>query len=293
MFPCHVVDRCPSRSLMYVHASCDFGGWDALGRPLPHLLDLLLIQLCRWVSLAASNFTLFLTTFVDHVVHIIGICTRKQVIWVHAWWIIALVAHKQIIGYWAIVQLVRNTVGAHALASAGDHAIACSVCLALPQPAIIRIARDYVFPKFHMDHIISLSVALTKGLWFTFERAAFYVCGSSKGCLFSASALTQAIRMLEPALLDPRSDTKFMLPGIVTVDKAKRFAFGLSVFVASLDGNLGFPAASTLAVAVRDFVRGIIGVHENLHFSCRARTLQRRWLFLLGCYKSILPQVSQ
>lgn len=79
---------------------------------------------------------------------------------------------------------------------------------------------------------------------------------------------------------------------LMSKNVAERLALYPSMLRARHVGNIGLFAATAMAVAVRNFVRGIIGVHRNLPFCVKPGTLTRRLALCVGSHTSSIAQVS-
>lgn len=81
----------------------------------------------------------------------------------------------------------------------------------------------------------------------------------------------------------------------MTSNKTQWFAFDDAELAMRSWRESSFFATTTVAITVRDFVRGIIGVHKNLHFLCQASerlaTLPRRFAFNFRSF--ILPHLNE
>lgn len=78
---------------------------------------------------------------------------------------------------------------------------------------------------------------------------------------------------------------------MVSMNEAKRFALYLAALVCVSCRNLRLLSATAMAITVGNIIRGIMGLHKNLHFLCHVPgCYQHRWDNFIGCYSFIIPQ---
>lgn len=294
MLPQLAVNNRIGSGLVYAHPFCDLGRWyTRIGKPTD-FLDFLGSHFCRWMVLSSRASTVIVSAFLGFVEHVLMICAQPKVIGIHAWRVIAFVANQNFVRNGAIVQFVRNPVRTQATLASADDTVPCIICWPLPFPALIWLTWCYMFPKFLPWRAVSFAMTWAKGLRLPFQRAGLEVGFGCNGRIFSAPALTHAVGVFKTSGFNPGSYAILIFARIMPIDVAEWLAFNPAVFVLCLDCYLGFLPTTAVAIAVRDFVRDILGLHKNLQFLCQAwdvSSVARH--FVLGCYFFILAHLVE
>jgi len=92
------------------------------------------------------------SAFSGHVLHVVSLCSQKQMFWVNTRRVVAFVQNAQGLIKRAMVHLVRESMGTHALPfRSTDDPVTLRVYNACPDPAAACVAHLNVSPKTVLD----------------------------------------------------------------------------------------------------------------------------------------------
>lgn len=289
MLPSYATNNARHAGSAYSIFTAEAGLCRAIGMAAANLAHLIIRQLGRW-----SVIPFGLSTFGNLIGGVVSLRTQEGVMWVAtppiryvSWRVIhvALVEVMKPIGNWAVVQFPTKTMRANYFAIHRHHPIAGDARGSLPQPAFVNFAGCEVLPK-----------ALNKRCFgYVMSRAAL-IMSVNKSCLMAWKPCTRKWRSAVTCTQSTwvRRHNGVILSPTMSENKSERLPLDQAIAFTRPGSHIRFAAATTMAIAIWDFVRvwGMLGVHENLHFSCRAGAPQRRRLFLLGCYFYIIAQMG-
>lgn len=159
----------------------------AFGETLPRFNHLFLGEFSN-----ANSRSNGLTFFGYLVRHIIGVCTKKQVVGINAGWVIAMVQNMESIGNWAMCQLPRNTVSRDDLAVDLHLPITFAASISLPLPTVIRAENLHLRPEMlckWRGTAAAGMVSLNEPGWFALNLAAFVCVSCGNAGLFAATTV--------------------------------------------------------------------------------------------------------
>lgn len=169
--------------------------------------------------------------------HIISICAKKQMGWIHAGRIVASMANMHMVRDWAVRQLPRNAVSRNDLIVKSGLPVTLAICVPLPLPTIVKAADLDLHPE------------MFRGRW-----------GATKA-------------------------------SVMPVNKPFRFTFHVAAPIFVSCGNGCLLSTTAVAITVGNIVRGIMGLHKNLHFLCQAQDAANvAGQLLLGSTPVSIPQ---
>lgn len=242
------------------------------------------------------------TTFCHHIVNVVLLCAKKEMIGICAGWIVAFVKHKKAIGNWAEMYFVRDTMGIIKNALKAKLAIAASATRIGPVPASIIGTLDTVCPKRFRKCFVEHPMASRESTGFAVVQPY----------ILTAAALTFAVWLKQAMLCYPRWVFCFWSQVVMVVMQEYAWkAANLTQFGIGYGGNGRILTTTALAFAVGlqqailSYPRSVfsyvarkvwsmIGVHKKSPFLCRAGgVISAARLFLLGYFHSILPHLNE
>lgn len=246
------VPHCPLRDaklfgyVSLVHTACGEN---------PNLANVLLGQFCAWVRFA---FDVVVSALVGAVTIIVCAGANKEMIGANTRGIIAVVTNVIAVRNGATIQLVGNTVGRSGFAINSHHTVSAKAFGSHPYPAAIVIAFVHLFPKSVKRGITCRACPVTGwpvmpadvSLWGTLENSRVNVRASGYGRRLTAPAQAKAGRVR----IVKYCRASFVVPA----DKALGLPLDPSLSPRSVLRNRGRLPASTLAVAIGDFIRGFV-----------------------------------
>lgn len=205
------------------------------------------------------------STLCGHVKCIVADSTKKQMIRIATGGIVAFVANKQASWDGAKVKLVTETRCDDHFSLNPKMTIAVAACAALPGPTLIGSAFVNSVPETLFCRNAAI-VFVNKSFRLSFGPPTLFVCVLSDWRAQSAPTF---------AKFDWRGRNG--LCSIVPIDIAQWLAFDPPVLFMIGWSKACFLSTTALTVTARDFIRGIIGAHQNLQFWCqgRGRSLRR------------------
>lgn len=194
MCPSFVTDNTPYGSLGNFIESCHFGLRNAL-RPKPaNFSDIGHTQFYRWMRLATVA-TVAISAFCQHISNIVRGCAKKQMVRIHAGWIIAFMKYPKVIWYWAVVQFPGMAMRSPRTAINIYLSISTDIGRTLPFPTLIWAKFIHFLPKaFHDRTEVVVSdaprvVVLDKASGLAFYRVLALVCHFRNWGQLSTTAL--------------------------------------------------------------------------------------------------------
>lgn len=133
-------------------------------------------------------------TFCVHIVKVVGLCAKKEVIWITARGIVALVANEHSFWDGAIGQLPSNTGSRIAMRAATHFVAPAEISISvggttgLPLPTVVGAAPVYLFPE-SLDGRAPMAVMVDVAKWFTFDNAALIYRALCNICLLPTTAV--------------------------------------------------------------------------------------------------------
>lgn len=219
-----------------------------------------------------------LSTFANHIVNVIKVCTKKKMSGITAKPIVASMKNMQVIWNRSICQGPSNTVRTLRSAIYRHCSITVTACTGLPVPAIIWALLVDSGPKAIFDGLpVVMAVNVTRLMTWLF--CSFQALTASASAKFGSIPFTGA--------------------ATVTNDISERFAFYMPSAAVVLGDYLGLLSASALAISVRDFFRGLIrGMLAHVGSSFQLLTMPRAvvaapWLFYWRTTGVIIAQMCQ
>lgn len=159
--------------------------------------NIILGQLCHAMSISA-----LLSFFCYHVVNVVSLSTKKQMIRIAAWRIVAFVETVKPIWNGTKVKFIRDAMRKACFPTMTDFAIAKGMLCARPKPTFIPSARLDVFPESNLKGR-SASMMRDKRERLTFDNSKTVVGAFRYGYFGLATALTKAVWLAQAALRDP------------------------------------------------------------------------------------------
>lgn len=281
MRPTFAPNNTPSLTLGYTESSPYFRLGDALRPKGANLYDLRFCHFCSWVGFARTA-TVRVPSFVKHVTRIIGTRTQEKMIWIATWRIVTFMANEQAVRDRPSMNFIRDAMCSVGATIYAQLSVALRVECTVPLPTFIRLAWGAIHPKAFVDRclfrrsVVSRDVAPGFALDISYRKVGA-ICELGR---LTAAAHTQAARIRPLQML--------ILAILMTANVFGWFsAYAASLRVVHGDW-LGLLPTTALAVTVRNFVRGIMGLHKNLQFLCQAAghfAMSLRQLYW-GCYRS-------
>lgn len=204
-----------------------------------------------------------------HIFHVVYLRTFEQVLWIVAASTVALVKHTHTFGNRAFVKFVRSPMREALLSIMTKVSIALRSERSLPIPTFIWRTRRAVSPKvFSKGFVFGLTLKMTtdKAHWLPFYAPSFRRRSLSYWRRLTTAAHAKSARVWAFKVT--------VLLRMMALEIASWLALNTTVFFVGMSSNGRKFSATTLTVAIRDFVRGIIGVHGKLPFLCQAGELQ-------------------
>jgi len=282
-----------------------------------------------FASLIWLVFPFCLSAFLDHIVNVIKVCTKKKMSGITAKPVIASMKNMQVIRNRSICQGPSNTVRTLWRAIDRHCSIAVTTYTGLPNPAVVRAllvdsgpeAAFYRLGARVVTTNVARLMAWSTGLFQSLatatrakfgrnpfssavimandisERFTFYVtsptvcfCGNRR--FLSTTTQTKAIGISISAFCS-------VCPVLMSKDITKWFAPFPSVSFAGVLRNICFLSTTALAVSAWDFLRGLIrGMLAHVGSSFQLLTMPRAvvaapWLFYWRTTGVIIAQMCQ
>jgi len=281
MFPGYTPEHVRNMTL---RNAVDFGKFILIltgGATLAYFNDLGSGKNSTFVSFAAVVWFIWsfgLSTFANHIVNVIKVCTKKKMSRITAKPIVASMKNMQVIWDRSICQGPSNTVRTLWSAIDGHCSIAMTTYTGLPNPAIVRSSLIHSGPKATFDRL-SVVVAANVARLMAWASCFFQTLTTSARAKFGRVPFTGA--------------------ATVTNYISERFAFYMPSAAVILGDYLGLLTTTALAVSVRDFLRGLIrGMLAHVSSSFRLLTMPRAvvaapWLFYWRTTGVIIAQMCQ
>lgn len=220
-----------------------------------------------------------LSTFANHIVNVIKVCTKKKMSRITAKPIVASMKNMQVIWDRSICQDPSNAMGALRSPINRHCSVAMTAYTGFPVPAIIWALLVDSGPK-----------------------AAFYRLGTAIVPTDIARLMAWASCFFQTLTTSARAKFgRVPFTGAATVTNyiSERFAFYMPSAAVILGDYLGLLTTTALAVSVRDFLRGLIrGMLAHVSSSFRLLTMPRAvvaapWLFYWRTTGVIIAQMCQ
>jgi len=233
---------------------CD--GYSAFGKTLSRF-NYLLFGKFSVVSFR-SNWLAILGYLIRHVV---SICAEKQVAWIRAWRVVALMQHPKTVRNGAVCQFPCNAMRRDRFAVNAYLPITFSISASLPQPAIVRPKNLNARPKMLFNWWCATKASVMRVYklnWLTLDIATLVLISFCNWGVTPTPALAFTIGILQAVLLYPGGVLTFLVhgyrigffPNSMPLDKTNGFTFCLAALVSIARRNASFLTASTLALTV-------------------------------------------
>lgn len=193
IFPSYSVDYAANTSGRQTHFCCNFRLGFALCDALSNFKNLGFSKARSMVT-----FPMGFSAFACRVVGVICMCTQKQMRWVAAWGIVALMKNQQSIRYRPIKYLPPNTgcqsapIRSVFFAANAEKSVARGIARSNPQPALVGATLVYLFPESLLNRTRRIkigSVALNKSDWLSFDVSRIFSRLSRYGRGLAASTM--------------------------------------------------------------------------------------------------------
>lgn len=203
----------------------------------------------RVMGFAKDSWCAARSVFLSHILHVVLMCAQEEMVWIHAQGVIASMKNPKIIRDFPKVEFIREAMG---------HNHACPILelpvsmrgACLPFPTLIWAALVHFLPKALFRRWVDTQpvlVADDKAHGLAANIAPFGISVLADGGRFATTTFTQLFNW-----------RRKVLATIMAVDKAQGFSLDPSFFATCLFNNLGSLSATTVAIAVWDFLRGIL-----------------------------------
>jgi hypothetical protein len=253
---------------------CRWGYLVATGQRSPsfaqcrHLPYFKYVAFCQFGIAMIAAFWGNLTTFLVSICVVLSLRAKKQMRRIYARRVVASMAHASVVrfvacGYRAIVQFIGDTMGKVFLAMPLELTVAI-VPGSLPKPALVWFARGAIQPKrFFYGVSIRRDIVTSNKL----HRLTRYPSLSELSMLCNLGFLA-ATAHAKAAWIWARFADEFAaaMPAHVKL----RMPFDMAVSFVVVMRWVGFLSTTTMAIAVRDFVGGVVRgmiIHVNSPFS--------------------------
>lgn len=260
MFPAFASANTLNMSVANAKLICQHNIGNALLAKRENFLYLCLGELCFVVffALDAPFVRSISTSLVFAVLHVFQVCSKPKMIRIHARRVIptrAVMANVETVWDWAIMNYPRSAMCVCAVLRFiiyQHFSIATLVYISRPKPTGFGFLDVSPKADFKGD---AQHMAWYKLKWLTLDFSIGNTrCGGDWGWL-STSAPAQAAWVRIRQVVANAIGVPIYKPFRLSLDK--------TFFGVSLVSNLGLLPTATLAVAVWDFLRGIIGVHRK------------------------------
>lgn len=215
-------------------------------------------------AIAGLGYYARMSSLFHHVLRILFWRAKKQMSGIDTGWIVAIgtiMANLQAVRDRAICQFPRIAMGRYLEMPAKAVAPITKIGFpANPEPATVWPASfvDVIPKAFSRISLVAFAVTRNITARLILDALVFSSCVFGEGGFLAAPAHAQSARIRIFESCDWRL--------VMTGDEAHWIAFYMSFCAVGSCGNLGLLPASAFAKTVRDFVRGIMGLHRNLSF---------------------------
>ena len=240
----------------------DFSMGESSNKQLANFAHLLLPELGRSTIFAKR---LIASAFAIAILHIVELVTKKQMVRRYTDGTVTLMADKHTIWYWPTMEFVTKAVRLCPFAVYLNLPIAFAISGTLPVPALIECATFHIGPKLLIDGSIAPFICMSPDKQFRLSGhiTVFWIghFGNFGTLSTAAHAKSSRIWTLKDKTLLCRVMGK--IAAWLTLDGSVSLACRLC--------GLRALTTTTLTISMRDFLRGMIGVHQNLQFWCLIR----------------------
>lgn len=200
---------------------------------------------------------------------------------------IAAMQNPETIRNRTIVDFIGNAVRSKRFSAMHDLSIAKWVGAGRPKPALVFVAFVYAFPEL-LGNFHALTMSTKIALWLSLHMTSLMIRFGGNAGLLAATAHAKT-----------RWIWIWIWHGVMAsigmaYDIARGLSFDVSFFRSVCPGNWGKLTTTTMTVAVRNLVRGIIGEHQKFTFLGLIRRRVASTLAGLFAFSTpvIIPRVS-
>lgn len=261
MRPGLAIENRSNRCARHIVLVCQVNDVYTNGAKLPNFSYLL------WCKFSVSILCAVRMTFLlAHVCQIIYLCAKKQVRGIVAASAVAFVEYAQPLWDRPKVEFPRRSVCNILFAAMTEMTVSHWGERCLPVPAFIGIATDTVSPEMSSERFVSifaLEMPMNKAHWLPFYAPSFWRRSLGYGGRLTTAAHAQTAWIWAVKVA--------VFLRMMTLEIASWLALNTTVLLVGLGSNGRKLTTTALTVTIRDFVRGIIGVHGKLPFLCQAQ----------------------
>jgi len=157
-----------------------------------NLAHLIFVKMRIWIS-NSGIVRMALAPLRKFVVRIVFISAKKQMRWITARRIIALMTNKKPSRNRAINQFVNHPMRSGLMTILGNNPVSGGSMRTLPEPALVICAPVYSIPKPFFERIGPSTMPGNKTHWQTFDISKSWICAQGKICFSTATAFAEFI----------------------------------------------------------------------------------------------------
>lgn len=275
MLPAFASNNTPSMGVTDIESQTNLGRRDTLRCKCADSMYVGRLEFGHAMRLAIVG-DVFVSSLLHHILDVIGICSLEQMVGVATRATITSMERVHPVTQRAKMKFIGDAVGAKQWArAAAKFSIARIVDVSLPFPALVEWARSYMLPK-HFFLRAGWAMPFAEAHVLPLDQSPIAIVSFGNRRNLAAAAFT-VLGFSDYGIAQP----------VMSATKTNWFANGPSAVFSGIGCNLGLLPTAAMAVAVRNFIRGIIEGHQKLPFWCliweRCRDAAQYFYWLYSC----------